>query len=94
MSNKTIADLRTHLFDAIEGLKAGTLELDKARAIADLGQTVINSAKVEVEYIKASGNTQGSGFMAQLPAPGADTPTGSEIKPVKGGRVITHRTPG
>lgn len=90
--SKTIADLRTHLFDAIEGLKAGTMDLDRARGIADLSQTVINSAKVEVDFIKATGNTQGSGFIA-LPAPDA-TPGGDTVTPIQGGRVITHRMKG
>lgn len=92
--SRTINDLRTHLFDAIEGLKAGTLDLDKARAIADLGQTVINSAKVEVDYLKATGNTQGSGFLGQLPAPADPAPAGDTVTPVNGGRVITHRLRG
>lgn len=90
--SKTIADLRTHLFDAIEGLKNNTLDLDKARAIADLGQTVINSAKVEVDFIKATGNTQGSGFLA-LPA-AEDTQGGDTVTPIKGGRIITHKMGG
>lgn len=92
--SRTINDLRTHLFDAIEGLKAGSLDLDKARAIADIGQTVINSAKVEVDYLKATGNTQGSGFLGQLPAPGQQTPAGDTVEKVAGGRVITHRLKG
>ena len=92
--SKTITDLRDHLFDAIEGLKAGTLELDKARAIADLGQTVINSAKVEVDFLRATGKTQGSGFLALPAADDDNLPAGDTVKPIQGGRIITHKMAG
>jgi hypothetical protein len=55
MSSKTMDDLRAALFDTLDQLKAGTLDLDRARAINDVGQTLINSAKVEVEYLRVSG---------------------------------------
>ena len=54
MSND-ITKLRQHLFDAIAGVKDGTLDLDKARAINELGKTLTGTAKVEVDYLRASG---------------------------------------
>jgi hypothetical protein len=33
-------------------LKDGDMELDKARTIAEVAQVIINSAKVEVDFIK------------------------------------------
>jgi hypothetical protein len=57
-----INSLRQHLFDALAGIKDGSLELDRAKAIAEMGQTIINSAKVEVEYCKAVGGN-GTGFI-------------------------------
>jgi hypothetical protein len=47
-----VDDLRAHLFAAIEGLRAGTVTIETARAISDVSQTIINSAKVEVEAAK------------------------------------------
>jgi hypothetical protein len=44
-------------------LKDGDMELEKAKAIGDLAQVVINSAKVEVDFIKATGTERDSGFM-------------------------------
>ena len=46
-----ITELRGILFDALRGLndKAIPLDLDRARATADIAQTIINSARVEVE---------------------------------------------
>jgi hypothetical protein len=60
---KTVNDLRDVLFDTMEKLKNGEIHIDQAKAISELGQTIINSAKVEVEYAKATGE-QTSEFMA------------------------------
>lgn len=54
MKNR-LPDLRNHLFEAIEMLKAGDMELDKAQAINSLAQTLVASAKVEVDYVKHTG---------------------------------------
>lgn len=60
---KNINDLREVLFASIEAVKAGTLDLDKARAINDLCQTVVNTAKVEVDYARQTGATGSGGFI-------------------------------
>lgn len=52
MSN--INDLRATLFEALKGIKDGSLDLDKARAINEVSKTIIDSAKVEVDYIRAN----------------------------------------
>ena len=72
MKNK-IEDLRNHLFETLEALKDPDkpMDLDRAKAIAGVAQVMVNSAKVENEFIKITG-TSGSGF---IPAPQiADTP--------------------
>jgi hypothetical protein len=62
MARNKIEDLRDHLFEIIEMLKEGDMELDKAKAIADIAQVIVNSAKVEVDFRKVvHGN--GSGFI-------------------------------
>lgn len=63
MKNK-IEDLRNHLFSALEGLadKENPMPLDRARAIADVAQVIVNSAKVEADLIKHT-NGAGSGFI-------------------------------
>lgn len=63
MSNKRhISELREHLFDAIEKLKSGTIDVKQAAAVAQLGDVIVQSAKVEVDYIKLVGETH-SGFI-------------------------------
>lgn len=63
MKNK-IEDLRNHLFATIEALldEDKPMDIDRAKAVADVAQVMINSAKVEVEFMKTTGGT-GSGFI-------------------------------
>lgn len=68
MKNK-IEDLRNHLFATLEALQDpdNPMELERARAISDVAQTLINSAKVEVDFIKNTGASKGSGFIPDGP---------------------------
>lgn len=65
MKNK-IEDLRNHLFATLEGLldEDNPMELDRARAVADVAQVLVNSAKVEVDFLKVTDSVRGSGFIA------------------------------
>jgi hypothetical protein len=60
-----IEDLRNHLFETLEALKdkEKPMEIERAKAISEVAQTIINSAKVEVDFLKHGGGVQGSGFM-------------------------------
>lgn len=60
---RNIGDLREALFDVIAGVRAGTVDVDTARTINELSQTIVASAKVEVEFIKTTGSTE-STFIA------------------------------
>lgn len=64
-----IEDLRHHLFATLEALqdKDDPMELDRAKAISDVAQTLINSAKVEVDFLKTTGALSGSGFIPEKP---------------------------
>jgi hypothetical protein len=64
MKNK-IEDLRNHLFATIEQLQdeEKPMDLDRAKAIADVAQVIINSAKVEIDFLnKVGGN--GTNFIS------------------------------
>lgn len=56
----TIEDLRARLFSAIDGVRDGSLSLDKAKQISDLSQVIVNTAKVEVDYLRANHGGQSS----------------------------------
>lgn len=51
---KTIDDLRATLFATLEGVKSGAMDLERARAINELGKTIIDTAKVEVDYLRVT----------------------------------------
>ena len=63
----TMVDLRNHLFATIEALldQDNPMDLERAKAVADTSQVIINSAKVETDFLKAVGGT-GSGFISNL----------------------------
>jgi hypothetical protein len=74
MQNK-IDDLRNHLFATLEALrdKDEPMELERAKTIANVAQTIINSAKVECDYIELTGS-KGSGFIPQDEVTGPSSP--------------------
>ena len=65
MKNK-IEDLRNHLFATLEALqdKDDPMPIERAGAIANVGRVIVDSAKVEVAFIKATGGvSEGTGFI-------------------------------
>jgi hypothetical protein len=74
MPKNSIEDLRNHLFAALEGLadKEEPLDLERAKTIADVGKVLVESAKVEVAFLKVTGALKSTDFL----------PDGSEpVKP-------------
>lgn len=66
MNNKNnIDELRGHLFDTLRGLKDGSVSVENAQAMSLVGKTIIDTAKVEIEFTKASGETVESKFLEQ-----------------------------
>jgi ribosomal protein L17 len=62
MARNKLSDVRDHIFMALERLSDETLtndqvnvEVDKAKAISQLADTLIQSAKVEIDFINATG---------------------------------------
>lgn len=73
----TIDDLRSHLFETLAALKDKDqpMELDRARAVADVAKVIVESAKVEVDFLKVTGAVKSTGFM-----PEADTAGGLVVR--------------
>jgi hypothetical protein len=78
---KTIGDLREHLFDQLERLKKSELDpmdLERAKAVANVGKVIVDSAKVEVQFLRTTKATQGSGFIPASDAPALPAAAGAE----------------
>lgn len=52
--SKNISDLRDAMFDTLQLLNEGKITIEQAKAASEVGQVIINSAKVEVDYIRAN----------------------------------------
>ena len=72
MSNPHINELRTELLATLRDLRNRTnpMEPDRARAVAQVAAVLVDSARVEVEYIKVTGQDN-SNFIDCLKAPEA-----------------------
>ena len=72
MKNK-VEDLRNHLFATLEALRDedAPMDIERAKAVAQVAQVIVDSAKAENDFIKLTGSS-GSGFITEakaLPAP-------------------------
>ena len=89
MSKKnTIGDLRDHLFETLEALRdeEQPMDLDRARAVADVAKVLVESAKVEVSMLKVTGGLNSTGFIPdELPPErriGSGTPALPAARPL------------
>jgi hypothetical protein len=81
-----INELRDLMFETLKALKDkdNPMDIERAKAVSNAAQVIVNSVKVEIDYLKVSGGT-GSGFIPdKLPEPGK----------APGLTVRTHRLPG
>lgn len=60
MSTNNIETLRTHLFNTLEALAdpKNPMDVKRAKAVCQVGQVIINSAMVEVKFMKEMGVTK------------------------------------
>jgi len=58
MSSPHITELRQQLLDTLKDLRnrENPMEPDRARAVAQVASVLVDTAKVEVDYIKATGS--------------------------------------
>lgn len=93
-----ITELRSHLFDALRGLKDkdAPMDIDRARAVSEVAKTLIESAKVECDYLRITGETCGTGF---IPVESTSNPltivdknkgTQTTVQILDGARVTRH----
>jgi hypothetical protein len=67
MPKNRITDLRDHLFATLESLRDDErpMEVDRAKAIADVARVIVESAKVEVHMLELTGAASGTGFIPE-----------------------------
>jgi len=52
MSENTSSNLKKLLFDTLNGLIGGSVDIQTAKAISITAQTILNAAKVEIEFAR------------------------------------------
>ena len=92
-----ISALREHLMQTLESLRnrSNPMEPDRARAIATVAGVLVDTARVEVDYIRATGQDT-SNFIDSLKTPKAqaaitNAPTGKVDRSTPG---VTRHTMG
>lgn len=93
MSSPHITQVRQSLLDTLADLRnrENPMDVDRARAVAQVASVLVDTAKVEVEYIKAAGGKDRSEFMEAEPStpqiPNSTGPSAHNPFPVS----ATHR---
>ena len=92
MTAPHINQLRTHLMETLSSLRDrnNPMEPDRARAVAQVASVLVDTAKVEIDYLKATGQDT-SNFIDGLKAPETVAAISTE-KPSPG--VLIHRMKG
>jgi hypothetical protein len=79
MTTPHIEELRQHLMQTLASLRdrENPMEPDRARAVAQVASVLVDTAKVEVDYIKATGADRSDFLEAKpttpaLPSPNAE----------------------
>lgn len=85
---KDITELRTLIGEVLAGVKDGTLGIEQAKTIKGLADSLIDSAKVEVEFCRVT-DTLGSGFIPTQPTP--HPPALAQINPLPEGTTTIER---
>lgn len=68
-----VHELRRQLFATIRGVRDRSIDIEQARAINDIGKTLTDLAKVEVDAMRVTGETQ-SAFITAAPESPTDGP--------------------
>lgn len=83
-----ITGLRDILFEELRSLgkNATPADIERAKAKSDIAQTIINSAKVEIDYMKQADSTKGTGF---IPTPEVEKLPPGTSRPAPG--ITLHK---
>ena len=82
MAKNKLKDLRDHLFETIEELKdkENPMDVERSKAISGVAQTIINSAKIELQFLELTGQESQSDFLGPLQSEPQALPAASSIR--------------
>lgn len=60
MSKKSIEDLRAVLFQTLDEVRNGSLDIERAKTVNEVAKTIVDTAKVEVDYLRTTGGGESS----------------------------------
>jgi len=102
--NNDIQALRSHLFNTLTALqdKDNPMDIDRARAICQVGDVIVDTAKAEIDFARVNGSIDTQFFHkpsapTNLPAPAAThaiehkTTENNRATITVEGNVTTHR---
>lgn len=94
MAKNKLSDLRNHLFQTLEQLtdKDDAMDIDRAKIVALVAQTIINSATVEVKALNAFGQSERPLFFDELPAAALPPDNGNQKRIVTNGNSVRPST--
>lgn len=76
----SLAELRAVLFETIRGVRAGNTDLDTARSVNSIAQTLVDTGRLEVEYARVMGTDIETGFLpAKAEQPGTPGIKGTTV---------------
>lgn len=90
MSKPHIMDLRSELLATIREVRSGQMEPDRAKAVSQVAAALIDTARVEVDYLKLAGGDC-SDFIDGLKAPEPRDPMPAGLHRTKSGMVQIQR---
>lgn len=95
MNQPTNIELRQVLFDTLTALtdKKNPMDIDRALAIKEISQVVVNTAKVEIDYLKINAGI-GSGFITGIPDAKLLPPGDYVEKTGSGTKTVTRQPDG
>lgn len=62
-----ITELRSHLFQTLRDLrdKQSPMDVDRARVVSQVAGALIDSARVEIDFLRVTGASRGTGFIPE-----------------------------
>lgn len=95
MTTPHINQLREHLLATLADLRnrENPMEPDRARAVAQVASVLVDTAKVEVDYLKVTGQDR-AGFLEEPPQVTTDSSTSGVPLPNGISSITRHRIAG